>query len=121
MIYYNRRINKETLIVFFFFFAKFLQNLISTVFLLPKVGYNGLGFCCLAPESAIREGHCAARIPKHSDESCESECRSDPECQIGSKCCFDGCGLKCIPNGFPPNPFQMKPAKNNEVKDHNKG
>uniref|UniRef100_A0A158R3Z3 WAP domain-containing protein n=1 Tax=Syphacia muris TaxID=451379 RepID=A0A158R3Z3_9BILA len=91
----------------------------SSNFWCHQIGYNGLGFCCANPESAIREGHCPARIPKQS-ENCDSECRSDAECKIGSKCCFDGCGLKCLSIGFPPNPFETKPAKWVKIQEQNK-
>lgn len=41
---------------------------------------------------------------------CSAECKSDSECFQASKCCFDGCGLKCMDIHFTPNPFQHKPA-----------
>ncbi|TMS37456.1 hypothetical protein L596_004385 [Steinernema carpocapsae] len=74
-----------------------------------QIGYNGLGFCCPAPEAAARDGFCESRTPRHL-KGCSSECRVDVDCKPTSKCCFDGCGLKCMEVNFSPNPFQYRPS-----------
>uniref|UniRef100_A0A1I8AEE0 Thyroglobulin type-1 domain-containing protein n=1 Tax=Steinernema glaseri TaxID=37863 RepID=A0A1I8AEE0_9BILA len=74
-----------------------------------QIGYNGLGFCCPAPEAAARDGFCESRTPRHL-KGCSSECRVDVDCKPTSKCCFDGCGLKCMEVNFSPNPFQYRPT-----------
>uniref|UniRef100_A0A7E4UXH3 WAP domain-containing protein n=1 Tax=Panagrellus redivivus TaxID=6233 RepID=A0A7E4UXH3_PANRE len=73
------------------------------------IGYNGLGFCCPSPESAVRAGSCEAHVPRHLTD-CAAECRSDVDCPSTDKCCFDGCGLKCVSIAYAPNPFQSQLA-----------
>lgn len=61
-----------------------------------KVGYNGFGFCCPKPEVAIRPGTCPTTLPRAQGNQCASTCKTDPDCPLGAKCCFDGCGFDCM-------------------------
>ncbi|CAG9538679.1 unnamed protein product [Cercopithifilaria johnstoni] len=62
-----------------------------------QIGFNGLGFCCSLPESVLHSGNCVPILSRYSKSS-KSECRIDSDCSNEAKCCFDGCGLKCMIN-----------------------
>lgn len=42
---------------------------------------------------------CEAEPIQRNVQCFSSECKSDPDCPQSTKCCFDGCGLKCRPIG----------------------
>ncbi|KAL3982628.1 Thyroglobulin type-1 repeat family protein [Acanthocheilonema viteae] len=62
-----------------------------------QIGFNGFGFCCALPESVVHSGNCVP-ILSRSSKSSKSECHIDSDCSKQAKCCFDGCGLKCMLN-----------------------
>ncbi|VDM24548.1 unnamed protein product [Toxocara canis] len=78
--------------------ASAISTLITLIWQhIGQVGYNGLGFCCERPEDEMHHGQCEARAPRFQQQHCQSGCHVDTECQARSKCCFDGCGLSCMP------------------------
>ncbi|CAD6192821.1 unnamed protein product [Caenorhabditis auriculariae] len=40
-------------------------------------------------------------------EKCTRECSSDNDCENSSKCCWNGCGLGCVPASFDAAPVQL--------------
>ncbi|PIO72370.1 WAP-type 'four-disulfide core [Teladorsagia circumcincta] len=91
-----------------------------------RIGYNGLGFCCAAPEVPSRRGEpCPAVMPLKSAR-CSSKCTTDYDCGEG-KCCFDGCGLSCHSSEAPKIHRVIVPQRRNhhfqpgDVAKHNKG
>ncbi|XGW25344.1 hypothetical protein V3C99_006626 [Haemonchus contortus] len=94
-----------------------------------KVGYNGLGFCCVGMENAkdttLGEDSCPAVTPLKSAR-CSSKCSTDRDC-VNGKCCFDGCGLSCSPLEAPKMHRVIVPQRRNhhfqpgDVATHNKG
>uniref|UniRef100_A0A914XIE0 Uncharacterized protein n=1 Tax=Plectus sambesii TaxID=2011161 RepID=A0A914XIE0_9BILA len=68
----------------------------TTNFWCHLVGYNGFGFCCPKPEGAIRPGTCPTTLPRSQSNQCSANCKTDPDCPLGAKCCFDGCGFDCV-------------------------
>ena len=50
--------------------------------------------CSEVPQSS---GSCPVLIPSRTG-TCTIDCRRDTECSNGEKCCFNGCGMSCLPS-----------------------
>ncbi|XP_024082550.1 papilin isoform X1 [Cimex lectularius] len=50
---------------------------------------------CTGDEHQHHPGVCPHLGPEHQD--CNNECEYDSDCKIYEKCCYNGCGLTCIP------------------------
>uniref|UniRef100_A0A9J2Q468 Thyroglobulin type-1 domain-containing protein n=1 Tax=Ascaris lumbricoides TaxID=6252 RepID=A0A9J2Q468_ASCLU len=64
-----------------------------------RVGVNAnKGMCCLEPKRRSNNARCPVVVPLIDGETerCKIWCRSDEECDSSEKCCYDGCGLRCI-------------------------
>ncbi|CAJ0929008.1 unnamed protein product, partial [Mesorhabditis belari] len=52
------------------------------------------GYCCPAPEPRSAPGGCPT---VGISTSCTRDCVLDDGCPSGNKCCFNGCGMSCLP------------------------
>uniref|UniRef100_A0A8L8KNN1 Thyroglobulin type-1 domain-containing protein n=1 Tax=Heligmosomoides polygyrus TaxID=6339 RepID=A0A8L8KNN1_HELPZ len=61
-----------------------------------QVGFASTGLCCPSPTRVLHGGICPSVFPILDNvNSCRFDCRSDGDCRITEKCCYDGCGLHC--------------------------
>ncbi|VDM58532.1 unnamed protein product [Angiostrongylus costaricensis] len=61
-----------------------------------QIGFSSSGLCCPSPLRLMHIGTCPLSLPQLDQVSdCRFDCRADDDCNIGEKCCYDGCGLRC--------------------------